>query len=62
MIIRNPETFMKKIVVFMVNHVVEGPDIFLQKNYPKLRRNGMILCLIIPLDLFIQSLRNLTWG
>ena len=40
----------------MVNPVVEGPDIFLQKKYPKLCRNSMILCLVIPLDLFIVDM------
>ena len=45
----------------MVNHDVEVPDMFLQEKYPKVHRNSMILSLIIPLDLFIQSLQNFTW-
>jgi len=45
----------------MVNHDVEVQICFYRKKYPKVRRNSMILSLMIPLDLFIQSLRNFTW-
>ena len=50
MIIKNPESFMKKIDGFMVNHVVEGPELFLQESYPNSRRNSMIFRPTISLD------------
>ena len=47
MIIKTPESFMTQIDGFMVNHVVEGPELFLQESYPNSRRNSMIFRLAI---------------